>query len=134
MSEPVGAEECRLCGGDGKAAYGNPCIRCGGTGLEDYPVATEDVAQGGGVGGLEPVEGDLLPPVGSKVLIHLASPDAWVEHTVAGYYVWGDLSGDKHLHRVFVRVVSDGGYPNARLLCDVKPLPAAPAIANQEAQ
>ena len=87
-----------------------------------------------GVGGLEPVEGDLLPPVGSKVLIHLASPDAWVEHTVAGYYVWGDLGGNKHLHRVFVRVVSESGYPNARMLHEVRPLPAAPAIAKQEAR
>lgn len=86
-----------------------------------------------GAGGLEPVEGDLLPPVGSKVLIHLASPDAWVEHTVAGYYVWGDLGGNKHLHRVFVRVVSNSGYPNARMLHEVRPLPAAPAIANQGA-
>jgi hypothetical protein len=34
---------------------------------------------------LEPVEGDLLPPLGSKVLIHLARQDAWVEHAVTGY-------------------------------------------------
>lgn len=87
-----------------------------------------------GVGGWQPVEGDLLPPVGSKVLIHLASLDEWVERTVTGYYVWGDLGGSKHLHRVFVRVVSESGYPNARMLHEVRPLPAAPAIANQEPQ
>ena len=68
----------------------------------------------------EPVDGDLLPPVGSKVLIHLARECDWVEHTVTGYYVWGDLGGSPSLHRVFVRVVSADGYPNARMLRDVQ--------------
>lgn len=69
---------------------------------------------------LEPVTGDQLPPVGAKVLIHLARQDEWVEHTVVGYYAWKDLGGDANLHRVFVRVVDANGYENARLLCDVR--------------
>ena len=74
---------------------------------------------------LEPVHGDELPPIGSKVLIHLASCDEWIEHTVAGYYAWGDLDGYEHLHRVFVRVRDSDGYLNARLLKDVRPVGAA---------
>ncbi|MFC5548163.1 hypothetical protein [Massilia aerilata] len=73
---------------------------------------------------LDPVEGDKLPPVGSKVLIHLARQDAWVEHTVTGYYAWGDLGGNPHLHRVFVRVKDADGYDNARLLSDARPAAA----------
>lgn len=69
---------------------------------------------------LEPVHGDALPPIGSKVLIHLSSSDAWVEHTVAGYYARGALNGDVSLHRVFVRVRDSDGYLNARLLKDVR--------------
>ena len=68
----------------------------------------------------EPVEGDLLPAIGEEVLIHLASLDAWVPHTVTGYYAWGDHGGNSSLHRVFVRVVDAAGYPNARLLRDVR--------------
>lgn len=83
---------------------------------------------------LGPVVGDKLPPVGSKVLIHLARQDEWIEHTVTGYYVWGDLGGNPYLHRVFVRVMDSEGYDNARLLKDVRipgetaaaePMPAA---------
>ena len=75
---------------------------------------------------LDPVEGDILPAVGAKVLIHLARQDAWVEHTVAGYYVWPALKhqvreGERNAHRVFVRVVDAAGYPNARLLSEVRP-------------
>lgn len=90
---------------------------------------------------LEPVEGDLLPPVGSKVLIHLARQDEWVEHTVAGYYVWGALShqvrdGEKDAHRVFVRVKDANGYDNARLLSGVKraatPVTDQPKQENQQ--
>lgn len=69
---------------------------------------------------VDAVEGDLLPPVGSKVLIHLARQDEWVEHTVTGYYAWADLSGRYDVHRVFVRVVDAAGYDNARLLKDVR--------------
>lgn len=79
---------------------------------------------------LQPVHGDLLPPVGSKVMIHLGRQDAWVEHTVTGYYAWGDHDGNDSLHRVFVRVVDADGYPNARLLKDVRPVspPPGPSI------
>lgn len=70
---------------------------------------------------LDPVVGDLLPPMGSKVLIHLARQDQWVEHTVVGYYVWGGLL-DPYAHRVYVRVMDSDGYPNARMLCDVRPV------------
>ena len=81
---------------------------------------------------LEPVEGDLLPAIGSKVLIHLARQDEWVEHTVAGYYVWGDLDGrENRRHRVFVRVFSADGILNARMLCDVRPVEAAHGIKEQ---
>jgi len=77
---------------------------------------------------VEPVHGGMLPPINSRVLIHLASQDAWVPHTVIGYYAWADHGGDKRLHRVFVRVRDAGGYENSRLLCDVRPAPpqAAP--------
>lgn len=78
---------------------------------------------------LDPVEGDKLPPVGSKVLIHLGREDAWVEHTVTGYYAWGDLDGNEHLHRVFVRVVDAEGYLNARLLKDVRPTAKGAPVA-----
>lgn len=78
---------------------------------------------GESVGGLlEPVEGDQLPAVGSKVLAHLGSSDKWVEHEVTGYYVWGDLGGNTRLSRVFVRLADSHGYPNARMLCDIRPL------------
>ncbi|KRB73478.1 hypothetical protein [Noviherbaspirillum sp. Root189] len=78
-----------------------------------------------GIGDLEPVEGDQLPTIGSNVLIHLNSKNAWVEHTVTGYYAWADLGGNDSLHRVFVRVVDTEGYSNARLLKDVRPIAKA---------
>lgn len=77
---------------------------------------------------LEPVHDDLLPQLGSKVLIHLASCDKWVEHTVAGFYVWGDLAGDPSLQRVFIRVLDQDGIVNARLLKDVRQLNGEPFI------
>jgi hypothetical protein len=81
---------------------------------------------------LPPVEGDLLPQVGSKVLIYLASQEGWVEHTVVGYYVWGGLDGrEERMHRVFVRVVDADGILNARMLRDVRPVEAAHGIAPQ---
>ncbi len=69
---------------------------------------------------LDRVEGDLLPPIGEKVYIHLASSDSWVAHKVVGYYVWGPLRGvcDSY-SRVFVRVIDDQGILNARLLKEV---------------
>lgn len=87
-----------------------------------------------GTAPLDPVEGDLLPPVGSRVLIHLGRQDAWIEHTVTGYYVWCALShqvreGEKNSHRVFVRVKDANGYDNARLLSEVR-IAAAPSPLN----
>ena len=69
---------------------------------------------------IPPVEGDLLPPIGSKVLIHLASCDEWVEHEVVGYYVWPELRPGMG-YRVNVRVRDKAGYLNARALKDVRP-------------
>ena len=71
---------------------------------------------------LPPVNGDLLPPVGSKVLIHLAREDEWVEHTVVGYYAWENLRPDPSVHRVCVRVRDADGYLNARGLGDIRPV------------
>lgn len=69
---------------------------------------------------LDSVDGDILPPVGASVAIHLGSCDKWVNHTVVGYYAWGPLGGiDSAYSRVFVRVVDDQGILNARLLKDV---------------
>lgn len=69
---------------------------------------------------LKQVDGDLLPPIGTQVLIHLAREELWVPHTVIGYYVWGDLARNPNLQRVFVRVKSHEGCENARMLCDVR--------------
>ncbi|WP_367239104.1 hypothetical protein AB1H94_17740 [Pseudomonas fulva] len=71
---------------------------------------------------LPPVDGDLLPSVGSKVLIHLGREDEWVEHTVVGYYVWENLRPDPSVHRVCVRVRDADGYLNARGLGDIRPV------------
>lgn len=83
---------------------------------------------------LRPVDGDVLPPIGSDVYIrHGRDGD---EHlcTVVGYYAWRGLDRATHMHRVFVRVVYKGTRTeNARLLgldsirpadnrkCDVPP-------------
>lgn len=71
---------------------------------------------------LEPVEGDKLPPVGSRVFILHGRDDQTHACTVTGYYAWGDLAGDKRLHRVFVRLVYEGtDREQARMLCDCYP-------------
>ena len=80
---------------------------------------------------LERVHGDLLPRIGSEVLIHLARQDEWVKHTVAGYYVWGDHKGDPWLQRVFVRVRGEGGYLNARMLCEVRKMDGTPLVVRR---
>lgn len=68
---------------------------------------------------LDPVEGDQLPPIGSRVFIRHGRDDDAHACIVTGYYVWGDLKGDKRLHRVFVRMVYEGTQTqNARMLCD----------------
>lgn len=76
----------------------------------------------------EPVSGDVLPKIGSKVLIHLNSVGTWVERTVAGYYAYKATGNcirsgnERFFHRVYVRVVDDNGFENSRLLCDTKPV------------
>lgn len=83
------------------------------------PISKQEPA--GAVHELDGVDGDILPPVGSSVVIHLASSDKLVDHTVVGYYAWGPLSGVSDSYsRVFVRVVDGQGILNARLLKDVK--------------
>lgn len=77
---------------------------------------------------MEPVEGDVLPPIGAEVLIHLARQDEWVKHTVAGYYVWPG-HGDPTKWRVNVRVRDSAGYLNARSLQDLRHLDGSPWIA-----
>ncbi|PTN60556.1 hypothetical protein C9884_19025 [Klebsiella pneumoniae] len=66
-------------------------------------------------------DGNDLPPVGSDVLIHLASIDKWVPHTVTGYDIKPHLEGDAAYHRIFINVES-GKCINCRLLMDVRPL------------
>lgn len=76
-------------------------------------------------GQLEPAHGDQLPPLGSRIEIHLGRSDAWVPVTVIGYYAWPPLhsTSPRSLHRVFVRVRDDAGYENARMLADTRPCP-----------
>lgn len=70
---------------------------------------------------LPPVEGDLLPPIGSRVQIYLNSLSTWVTHTVIGYYVWESIYHDNRSeHRVFVRVRDAQGIENSRLLNDIR--------------
>jgi hypothetical protein len=77
---------------------------------------------------LKAIDGDVLPPIGSDVLIHLASIDKWMPHTVVGYYVWPSLDGNSRLQRVFVRVRDVEGTQNARMLCDVQRLDGSPFV------
>ena len=77
---------------------------------------------------LPPVAGDVLPPVGSPVLIHLASLNTWVRHVVVGYYVWPALDGQTRLQRVNVRVADSAGDLNARMLCDVRRIDGTPLL------
>lgn len=79
---------------------------------------------------LPPVDGDVLPAIGSKVSAHYARPDEWREQTVIGYYVWPDLNGSKNLHRVFLRLRDDEGWTSARMLGDVKPAPGVKGLAH----
>lgn len=94
-------------------------------GLADEFEHLQEVCEAVGQLGLPPVHGDVLPQVGDKVLIRLASSKKWVQRTVVGYYVWKDLGGSDDLHRVFVRVKDEDGYHNARMLKDVRPVKVA---------
>lgn len=70
----------------------------------------------------EPVYGDVLPPIGSKVYIRHGRDDDAHACIVTGYYAWDDHGGDKRLHRVFVRFVYEGtNCQNSRMLCDTWP-------------
>lgn len=86
----------------------------------------------------EPVHGDVLPPVGSRVYIRHGRDNDAHACTVTGYYAWGDLGGDKRLHRVFVQLVYEGtDRQQARMLCDCYPTAEAAlaqAAPQQEAQ
>lgn len=71
---------------------------------------------------MEPVFGDVLPPVGSRVLIRHGRDEDDHLCTVTGYYALADLAGNESLHRVFVRLVYYGTtIEQARMLCDVRP-------------
>lgn len=105
-------------------------------GDRSQPLAPQQAAPKAAPG--EPVHGDVLPPVGSRVYIrHGRAPGAHA-CTVTGYYAWGDLGGDKRLHRVFVRLVYEGtDTQQARMLCDCHPTAEAAlseAAPQQEAQ
>lgn len=65
---------------------------------------------------LDDVPGNVLPPIGATVQIHLASRSAWVEHTVVGYYV--TIAQDR-TYQINVRVIDENGYENARYLGDI---------------
>lgn len=68
---------------------------------------------------IDPVHGDCLPPIGSRVFIRHGRDDDAHACIVTGYYAWGDLNGSKHLHRVFVHLVYEGtDTKQARMLCD----------------
>jgi len=71
---------------------------------------------------LDPVHGDLLPPVGSTVQIQLGD-SGWFDHTVTGYYAWDSHGLNKNVHRVFVRVKDAAGTPNARMLNEIRQPP-----------
>lgn len=62
--------------------------------------------------------GNVLPPVGYLVSIHLGRSDTWVNHTVTGHAVHV-LEGGKMI--ALVNVIDDKGFPNQRTWSDVRP-------------
>lgn len=64
---------------------------------------------------LDPVQGDILPPLGSRVMIHFSSIKKWVPVTVVGYFAYDDPL------RVFVRTQDDAGVLNARGIQSIRP-------------
>lgn len=64
---------------------------------------------------LDPVQGDILPPLGSRVMIHLSSIEKWVPATVVGYFAYTNPL------RVFVRTQDDNGVLNARDIQSIRP-------------
>lgn len=91
-------------------------------GLADEFEHMQEVCETVGQLALPPFYKDVLPPIGEKVLIKPSPCDEWAEHTVVGYAVWQDLGGDDWLHRVFVRVKSEEGHLNVRMLKHVRPI------------
>lgn len=84
---------------------------------------------------LEPVYGDVLPPVGSRVFIRHGFDNDAHACIVTGYYAWGDLGGNKRLHRVFVRMVYEGTTTEqARRLCDCYPTSEAALAARKRGE
>lgn len=76
------------------------------------------------------VHDDLLPKIGSRVFIRHGRDECAHACTVTGYFAWGDLKGDKRLHRVFVRMVYEGtSIEQARMLCDCYPTAGAALAA-----
>lgn len=73
---------------------------------------------------LEPVPGDLLPAVGSRVFIRHGRDNSAHACIVVGYYAWPAATGFKepYYHRVFVRLVYEGTMlHNSRMLSDCWP-------------
>ncbi|QYW06524.1 hypothetical protein uan_112 [Pseudomonas phage UAntarctica] len=63
------------------------------------------------------IMGNLLPPLGSVVSIHLGRSDSWVNHRVTGYtarLVDGQV-------RLCVDVMDAKGYPNQRAINEINP-------------
>ena len=64
------------------------------------------------------VAGNVLPPVGYLVSIHLGRSETWVNHTVTGHAVHV-LDNGKLL--ALVNVIDDKGFPNQRNWSEVRP-------------
>jgi hypothetical protein len=80
---------------------------------------------------LEPVHGDVLPPMGGRVYIRHGHDDDAHPCTVVGYCAWPDRHGNKSLHRVFVRVVYEGtDTQNTRFLHECWPTAEAALATN----
>ncbi|KVE27230.1 hypothetical protein WS67_12055 [Burkholderia singularis] len=72
----------------------------------------------------------LLPPIGALVLIAHGRDDFDHVCEVTGYDVQESLSGERNLHRVFVKLKYRGTETeNMRLLNDIRPLTKARSIA-----
>jgi hypothetical protein len=71
---------------------------------------------------LEPVHGDLLPPVGSRVFIRHGRDNDAHACLVTGYYAWSALDGNPSHPRLSVRLVYEGtDITNARSLGECWP-------------
>ena len=137
MTDNTNAEllPCPFCGGDAHFEIDDDrweWIECGSCGMQGNRSASlmEDCkpklaeawnrrAPAAPVPHIDPVHGDCLPPIGSRVFIRHGRDDDAHACIVTGYYAWGDLKGSKRLHRVFVQMVYEGtDRKQARMLCD----------------